>query len=359
MARRPKKDEPLPRLGDPSHGPQNMANLMDIYLAALEVRNYTKATIIGKHVHLSYFLDWATDRSMTKANEITKPILDRYARFLYVYRKKDGQPLSFRSQFGRLTIVRAFFSWACKTDHLLYNPASELELPKLGRRLPKHVLTPNEVERILCIPDLASTAGVRDRAILEVFYSTGIRRMELINLRRYDIDVERGTLLVRQGKGHRDRMVPIGVRALQWIDKYLSDARPKLIVEPDDGVVFLTREGDGFTPNRLTQLVRDHIDKADIGKRGSCHLFRHTMATALLEAGCDVRYIQEMLGHAKMETTQIYTQVSIRKLKEMHTAFHPGKLAKKNQAEVEEGADSFSSLASQLDHEAAEEFPEA
>jgi integrase/recombinase XerD len=322
--------EPLPRLGHPEEGPRTLANLMDIYLAALEVRNFTRATIVGKHVHLSYFLDWASERGITKASEVTKPILDRYARWLYLYRKKDGEPLSFRSQFGRLTIVRAFFSWSCRHNHLLYNPASELELPKIGRRLPKHVLTPQEVERILCIPYLSTAAGLRDRAILETFYSTGIRRMELVHLRRYDVDVDRGTLLVRQGKGHRDRMVPIGERALQWIDKYFSDARPHLVVEPDEGVVFLTREGQAFTPNRLTQLVRDHIDAADIGKRGSCHLFRHTMATALLENGCDVRYIQEMLGHVKMETTQIYTQVSIRQLKKMHSVFHPAKAGGKS-----------------------------
>jgi len=354
--------EPLPRLGRPEDGPRTLANLMDIYLAALEVRNFTRATIVGKHVHLSYFLDWAAERGIGKAAEVTKPILDRYARWLYIYRKKDGEPLSFRSQFGRLTIVRAFFSWACRHNHLLYNPASELELPKIGRRLPKHVLSPNEVERILCIPDLSTAAGMRDRAILETFYSTGIRRMELINLRRYDVDVERGTLLVRQGKGHRDRMVPIGERALQWIDKYLSDARPHLVVEPDEGVVFLTREGQSFTPNRLTQLVRDHIDAADIGKRGSCHLFRHTMATALLENGCDVRYIQEMLGHVKMETTQIYTQVSIRQLKKMHSAFHPAKAGGKSliagdDADADDQA--IPSLASQLDREADEEDAES
>jgi integrase/recombinase XerD len=268
-----------------------------------------------------------------------------------LYRKKDGKPLSFYSQHGRLTIVRAFFSWACKHNHLLYNPASELELPKIGRRLPKHVLTPDEVERILCLPDLSTAPGLRDRALLETFYSTGIRRMELINLRRYDIDVDRGTLVVRQGKGHKDHMVPIGERALLWIDKYLNDARPHLVVEPDGGIVFLTREGDVFTPNRLTQLVRDFIDSADIGKRGSCHLFRHTMATALLENGCDVRYIQEMLGHAKMETTQIYTQVSIRKLKEMHSAFHPGKNERTTptgaEHQVEEAAALFDSLTSE------------
>ncbi len=118
-------------------------------------------------------------------------------------------------------------------------------------------------------------------------------------------------------------MIPIGDRAVAWIDKYVTDVRPGLVLEPDDGTLFLTNTGDPFTPNRLTQLVRNYVDAAEIGKRSACHLFRHTMATIMLENGADIRFIQEMLGHAELSTTQIYTQVSIKKLKEIHTATHP------------------------------------
>jgi integrase/recombinase XerD len=157
-----------------------------------------------------------------------------------------------------------------------------------------------------------------------VFYSTGVRRFELIKLKLYDVDAERGTLVVREGKGKKDRMVPIGERAAAWVAKYLEDGRPSLAVEPDDGTLFLTVEGAPFTPNRLTQMVRGYVNAAGVGKKGACHLFRHTMATLMLEGGADIRFIQQMLGHAKLETTQIYTQVSIRKLKEIHAATHPG-----------------------------------
>lgn len=148
--------------------------------------------------------------------------------------------------------------------------------------------------------------------------------MEVVNLKVFDLDAERGTLMVRQGKGKKDRMVPIGERALTWIQKYADEVRPGLAVAPDDGTLFLTAEGEAFTPNRLTQLVREYVDKAKLKKRGSCHLFRHTMATLMLEGGADIRFIQAMLGHAELSTTQIYTQVSIRKLKEIHDARHPG-----------------------------------
>ena len=150
-----------------------------------------------------------------------------------------------------------------------------------------------------------------------------MRRFELINLKLYDIDAERGTIMIRQGKGKKDRMVPVGERALAWVEKYLTDVRPSLVVEPDEGTVFLTNQYEPFTKNRLTQLVRNYVDAADIGKKGACHLFRHTMATLMLENGADIRFIQQMLGHARLDTTQIYTQVSIRKLKEIHSVTHP------------------------------------
>ena len=168
--------------------------------------------------------------------------------------------------------------------------------------------------------------GLRDRAILEIFYSTGMRRSELMGLGLFDLDRERGTVMIRQGKGKKDRMIPIGERAITWIDRYQTRVRPELVIERGNTTLFLTQAGEAFTPDRLTQLVRGYVKAADIGKTGSCHLLRHTMATLMLENGADIRYIQAMLGHAELSTTQIYTQVSIRKLKEIHSATHPAKV---------------------------------
>jgi len=118
-------------------------------------------------------------------------------------------------------------------------------------------------------------------------------------------------------------MVPIGEQAIAWLERYLNDVRPGLVVPPDDGTLFLTAMGEELSPSRLTQLVRDYVNAADTGKKGACHLFRHTMATLMLENGADIRYIQEMLGHVELSTTQIYTQVSIRKLQAVHALTHP------------------------------------
>jgi integrase/recombinase XerD len=211
-----------------------------------------------------------------------------------------------------------------------------LELPKLERRLPKAILSAQEAESVINQPDIGEPLGLRDRAILETLYSTGIRRQELINLLVQDVDRERGTLFVRQGKGKADRMIPIGERAVQWIDKYLNETRPELACGQDEGRLFLSQYGTAISPNGLTLLVRNYIEKAHIGKRGSCHLFRHTMATLMLENGADIRFIQAMLGHVKLDTTQIYTQVSIKKLKEIHTLTHPAKARRSNAVNVNE-----------------------
>jgi integrase/recombinase XerD len=305
--------------------PRGFAYLVEHFLAWLRERNYSERTVDNRRVYLGYFVVWCEDRGLTRPAEVTKPILERYQRWLYYYRKANGEPLSFRGQHTRLLPVRAFFKWLARNNHILYNPASELELPRLEHRLPKHVLTAAEAEAVLAQPDVRDALGIRDRAILETLYSTGMRRMELASLKLYDLDADRGTIVIRQGKGKKDRTVPIGARAVGWIAKYLHEVRPTLAVEPDDGTLFVTNTGEVFGLERLTQLVRGYVNAADIGKTGACHLFRHTCATLMLEGGADIRFIQQLLGHSRLDTTQIYTQVSIRQLKQIHDATHPAR----------------------------------
>jgi integrase/recombinase XerD len=172
-------------------------------------------------------------------------------------------------------------------------------------------------------PNLQDPLGVRDRAILETCYSTGMRRTELVRLALSDLDWGRRLVLIRQGKGRRDRLLPIGSRALVWVARYLAKVRPRLVRAPDSGTVFLTARARPFHPNHLSAFVRGYVDAAERGKRGACHLLRHTMATLMLEGGADIRFIQEMLGHAKLTSTQRYTHVSVQQLQAVHTATHP------------------------------------
>ena len=294
------------------------------FLEARRARHFSPRTVEWNENELRFFLAWCEERSLRNPTEITRPILERYQRWLYYYRTQSGRPLSIATQHKRLAGVLAFFRWMAKGNLILFNPASELELPRMDRRLPRQVLSISEVEQILSVPDVTTASGVRDRAMLEVLYSTGIRRAELVNLGLYDVQVDQGTLMVRLGKGRRDRVVPIGERALGWIDKYLVEVRPALVVEPDGGTLFVSHFVEAFSPHWVTDIVRTYVEKAGVGKTGGCHLFRHTMATLMLESGADIRFIQAMLGHAKLETTSIYTYVSIRKLKEIHELTHPG-----------------------------------
>jgi integrase/recombinase XerD len=297
--------------------------LTDEFCQWMAVRGYSARTIRNRRATLVLLADWCAERGIARPVEVTRAVLETYQRSLFHHRKTDGQPLSFRSQNERLGGVRAFFKWAARARHLLVNPASELELPKVEHRLPAPPLTAAEAELVLAQPDLSNPLGVRDRAMLEVLYSTGIRRAELGHLAVTDLDADRATLLVRQGKGRRDRVVPIGERALVWCRRYLTEVRPRLVVEPDDGTLFLNYEGAPLHLDRLTIMAREYVQASGVGKAGACHLFRHTMATLMLEGGADIRYIQAMLGHAELATTALYTQVSLRALQAVHSATHP------------------------------------
>lgn len=306
--------------------------LLEDYIRHLEVKGFTGDTRSVRRVHLYLFERWAAERGLVEPVEITRPVLERYQRYLFHYRKKDGRPLSFGSQHARLSALRMWFKWATRQNYLLHNPASEIELPRLSKPLPR-VLSAPEAETILQQPDVADPVGLRDRAMLETFYSTGMRRTELVNLKLYDIDREAGIVTIREGKGRKDRVIPIGERAVAWLDKYLDESRPRLVVEPDDMTVFLTAQGEPFSRNSLSLIIREYVESANIGKRGACHLFRHTMATLMLEGGADIRFIQQMLGHARLDTTQIYTHVSIRMLKQIHSATHPAAALKRDPAD--------------------------
>lgn len=321
-----RKAQPAPRTP--------LGRLLAEHLEWLLVKNYSEDTADHARWSIGDFVRWAEQRGIEHPMEVTRPILESYQRYLYYYRQKNGQPLTFRTQHSRLTPVCRWFRWLVRQNHILYNPASDLDMPRMEKRIPRTIFSIEETERVMLVPDLHTPVGLRDRAMLETFYSTGIRRKELMHLKLYDVDRERATLTIRQGKGKKDRMIPIGERALAWVEKYLREARPQLAIEPDDATLFLTQYGEPFHPDALSTLARNLIAQANLGKSGSCHTFRHTMATLMLEGGADLRYIQQMLGHTDLSSTEIYTHVAIRKLQQIHAATHPGATLERKAAAV-------------------------
>jgi len=315
----------------------------DTYLEQLASRNYSEETIEGRRDAIKVFLNWCAERDLTRATQITRPILESYQRWLWRYTRQNGKRLGWSTQRLRISTVKDWFRWMTKQNLLMHNPASEIELPRMEKRLPGAALTVSQMESLLRIPNVGDPLGVRDRAMLELFYSCGLRRTELCRLDLPDWNAERGTIHIRRGKGKKDRMLPVGERASKWIEKYITEVRPLLCLDTRTQTVFLTGYGGAFNVDVLSRMVSTWMKQAKLEGRGSCHMLRHTCATHMLEGGADIRYIQQLLGHEKLETTAIYTQVDIRKLQEVHRKCHPsgmieqtlteGQLASKEQLE--------------------------
>lgn len=320
--RQPGQTTARSRLLDTPQTPDSLAAWLLRHLDALEIRQISAASRKARKSNLAHFNAWCVEHAIETPQAVTHAHVEAFQGHLFRYRRRDGQPLSASGQTNILSAVGAFFSWLVKHRHLPSNPASDMELPRVPKGL-RDPMTASEVEAVLALPDITYAQGLRDRAMLEVLYGTGIRRMELAALDVRDIERERGTLHVRRGKGGKGRFVPIGERAVAWLTAYETQARPMLQGDPHEPALFLNIDGKRLSMNALSWRVRQYLDRAGVHKAGACHLFRHTMATVMLDNGADVRHVQEMLGHADIGNTQHYTKVSIAKLKAVHAATHP------------------------------------
>jgi integrase/recombinase XerD len=303
--------------------------LLNRYCNWLIVNNYSERTAKRMRYTITQLIPWCSSVGIDYPKEFNKSAAESYKRYLASRRSnKDGKKLKASYIRGVLTYIRMFFRWCVKQGFLEINPMGDFELPKRDKTIIRTVLDPLDVEKVLNQIDTVTNAGLRDRALLECLYSTGIRRMEARGLDISDLDMDRGLLLIRLGKGRKDRLIPIGDRAIAWIDKYLIEIRPSWAPIADHGSMFITRFGTRLTERMISKIVRQRFKDAGIEK-GGAHVFRHSMATSMLNAGADIRHIQEMLGHECIQSTQIYTKVSVAKLKEIHTLKHPARLDRK------------------------------
>lgn len=249
--------------------------------------------------------------------------MENYNQWLFHHKKANGDELSVSTRRTRLGALKRYFAWLQEQGHLRQNPAAKLKLPKREQRSLPKTLSHREISRLMAQPKIHDPMGLRDRAILELFYATGMRRMELVKLDREDLDLPGASVFIREGKGGKDRVLPIGGRTIRWLHAYLKRSRPRLAVDHDEPALFISGYGSRFNPNYLGNWVSRIMRNTGIQKRGSCHLLRHSCATHMLENGADLRCIQQLLGHSRLDTTQIYTDISIRHLRSVYNATHP------------------------------------
>jgi integrase/recombinase XerD len=278
-----------------------MVNLTEDYLNHLLALGRAASTVYRRKLHIGRFFDFCN-------KEPQRVITDDIRRFQTSIADK-----TYGEQQRHLIALRDFFGYLLKNAQILTNAVTPIAFPRVPKSLPARVLTAKEAETLFLL-----AGSLRDRAIMELFYATGIRRSELTNLLLEDVNSESALITVRETKGAKDRVVPVSERALRHVEKYLYKERP----ESEFKNVFLEGDGNPINPEVLSTRINSYFKRMGY-ESGSCHVFRHTFATLMLEGGADLRQIQEMLGHKHLQTTQVYTRVSIQRLSDVHAKTHP------------------------------------
>ncbi len=293
-----------------------MQVLLDQFLDYITLeKGLTSNTRIAYASDLERFVTFIQRAGVTMLNKLTR----RHVLDYLMWEKEQG--LAAPSLSRRLVAIRVFLRYLQQEGMLSSNVTETMDSPKLWKLLPA-TLTPAEVERLLQAPRLDKTLGLRDRALLETLYGTGLRVSELANLRIEDLQFDAGYLRCL-GKGRKERIVPLGGAAATYLNKYINEARPVLDRTKSSPAVFLSTRGQALSRKTVWQLIRRCTRDAGIAKKVSPHTLRHSFASHLLANNAPLRVIQEMLGHADIATTQIYTHVDAPRLQQIHRQFHP------------------------------------
>ncbi|MCG3194436.1 MAG: Tyrosine recombinase XerD [Thermoanaerobaculia bacterium] len=311
-------------------------NLLERYLKERRAEGVAAGTLKYRRIYLVHFLEWLRERRVEDLGNVTADDAHAYAVALVMHRYKSGKAegaglsaLEPRTRTMRLLVVRDFFRWLVRTGVVLFDPTASLDLVFKHRQLPKHALSEDQVEMLLAAPDLGKPIGLRDRAILSLLYSTGLRRAEVAALDINDVDLTDGTVFVKRGKGGKPRLVPLGQSAAADVLAYLQRGRSELaqgsttalFIGADDRA--MKNLGKRLQPEGISQLVSRNSKRAGLPRLVRAHALRHAFATHLLRAGADIRHIQRLLGHSSVVTTETYTHVAARDLAEVHARSHP------------------------------------
>jgi len=299
----------------------NVNDLLFKFKEHLAVLNRSVATIDSYTDHVRLFLE-ALDIDDIK--KVTRGVIEDYIAGLYDYRSKDNKPYTANTIMLKVRSIKRFFEFLEFANLIFINPAEFIKEPKKERSLPKAILTPKEARCVLDQPNLGMLKGIRDRAVLELFYSTGIRLGELCALTIYDADLQGGMLRINQGKGKKDRVVPVGRHAVRFLREYITKVRPRFTRKNRTARhLFVNCCGKPLSKQVAAIMVRTYARAAGIKKQITAHSFRHAFATTLLKNGADIAAVQKMLGHADLKTTQIYIRSLGLDIKSAHKKTHP------------------------------------
>jgi len=290
--------------------------LLDRFLHYLVVEKGLSRNTVEAYSHgLNRFLNYLENRGRKEVRDVSKADL---REFLLVLKR---QGLSSKTLMRNLVSIRVFLRFLAEEGILNSNPAEEIESPKVSRTLPE-ILSFDEVDHLLAQPDTTGPRGLRDRAMLEMLYATGMRVSELVQLQVHHLHLEAGYVLL-YGKGSKERIVPMGEEAMRWTQDYMNHSRQSLLKQKDTPFLFVSRSGRPMSRQQFWKIIKAYGRKAGIQKRITPHLLRHSFASHLLERGADLRSVQLMLGHVDISTTQIYTHVTGERLKKIHQRYHP------------------------------------
>ncbi len=294
------------------------------FVRCMDAKGYAPTTKGDYGGNLTRFFVWLERKGVKDVRRVGKDILQAYVLSLGESKGKTGQPLGWASICARIRGVKRYFEYLEGTQQILVNPAESIHEPKRPSRLPRFVLSQDEVKKVLAVPDLGKFSGIRSRAILETFYSTGIRLGEMTALRVEDLRLDEGLLRVNEGKGGKDRVVPLGEEARKYLKLYLAEVRPKLARQGEDpGYLWVSYFGTRLSAMSVSIVVREAGRKAGIAKPVSPHTLRHTFATHMVQNGADVLLVSQLLGHSDVNATQIYVRVAGVDVKKSHEATHP------------------------------------
>jgi len=279
-------------------------------------------TIKNTRSVLHNFAVFLEGQNINTVEELNADVLEEYQQDLAFHITATGRMLSLRTQCFMLGAIKSFTKYLKSKDYLLTDPGEMIKLPKKPRRLPKVILNIQDVKKLIEAPDTHTNRGYRNRVIVEILYDTAIRRSEVSNIQLNDLDLDAGFIKIK-GKGNKERVVPVSQRVCGLVKNYILSVRPCFAKDKDEDYLFLNRWGKKMDPNGIWAVVKRCSSLSKIKKNISTHTLRHTCATHMLKNGAPIRHLQEMLGHESLESTQIYTHVTINDLKEVHKKYHP------------------------------------